>query len=348
MFCPKCGSKAANDSDFCSKCGASLKKKTAPAPIAQASNSPEKLKDKNALAKYFEFAKELELERYTLQETFAKLEYKISTLGISKNFKKIDAAGDIYIDAISGAGLLGIVGGIIALIVLTVKMQKNGESFLWNLIMELGIVKVPFEALLIALLCAAVGALVGCIIGCVIAVREHRWQKEAMEEDDERVFAEMEQIEQLHKQEKQIKNKIAQIENTLSRFYNLGVIFPKYRNLVAVVTMHEYLMSGRCSQLTGPYGAYNLYESESRQNKIICDLGQIKSMLADIRDMQHAMYEAVRESNYIAGQIYSQNESLLASNKKIEENSKIAAYNSKIAATNSKISAYIDTFTYYS
>lgn len=345
MFCSKCGNKIADDAAFCSNCGASVN--NIPTPIVKENNSLEKIKDKDELAKYFEYAKELEVERYTLQETFNKIEHKISTLGISKEFKEVDTVGNFGSSVAAGGWLFGIIGAIIGLIVLTVKMQQNGNSLIWNLIMELEIVKLPILALIIGLFSAGLGMLVGLIYASVTDSDEKKRRQEAIDRDDERVFAEMDQMEQLYDQEKQIESKIAQIENTLSRLYDLDVIFPKYRNLVAVVTMHEYLISGRCSELTGPYGTYTLYESESRQNRIICDLNQIKSMLADIRDMQHAIYEAIEESNYISGQIYSQNESLLASNRKIEENSAIAAYNSKLIETNTKISAYIDVFTYY-
>ena len=110
--------------------------------------------------------------------------------------------------------------------------------------------------------------------------------------------------------------------------------------------MHEYLQSGRCSELTGHEGAYNLYESESRQNRIISDLGRALSLLEQIRDSQAELYDAIQESNYVANRIYEQNESLLVSNSAIEKNTEIAAYNSKIAAENTKISAYIDLCRY--
>lgn len=62
------------------------------------------------------------------------------------------------------------------------------------------------------------------------------------------------------------------LEKSLDSLYEMGIIYPKYRNLVAVSTIYEYLSSGRCDRLDGPDGAYNLYEMELRQNIVIGQL----------------------------------------------------------------------------
>ena len=93
-----------------------------------------------------------------------------------------------------------------------------------------------------------------------------------------------------------------QLEGALEELYSKNVIFPKYRNLVAVTTILEYLSSGRCSELEGPDGAYNLYEMELRQNVVIAQLSAITSNLESIRNNQYTLYQEIRNSN---GQIQS-------------------------------------------
>lgn len=83
----------------------------------------------------------------------------------------------------------------------------------------------------------------------------------------------------------------------LDDYYNLGYIYPKYQGLVPVSTIYEYLDSGRCSSLTGAHGAYNLYESELRQNLIIEKLDDVLVKLDEIAYNQKLLSDAIAESN---------------------------------------------------
>lgn len=82
----------------------------------------------------------------------------------------------------------------------------------------------------------------------------------------------------------------------LVELYNQDIIFPKYRNIIAVNQTSEYLDSGRCSELEGPNGAYNLYESELRQNIIIDKLDIVINQLDQIRQNQYYIYQAIRDT----------------------------------------------------
>lgn len=188
--------------------------------------------------------------------------------------------------------------------------------------------------------------IVAIIIGAIrYFVKDDRLYKEhskIIDADKERVKQEKQQIIELRKQQDDLRTQISDISGVLENLYALNVIYPKYREMVPIITMWEYLDSGRCTDLAGANGAYNLYESETRQNIIISNLNQAVSMLAQIRDNQYALYEAIEESNIIAERMCYQNDSLLSLNESIKSNSEIAAYNSKIAADNSSVSAYID------
>lgn len=87
------------------------------------------------------------------------------------------------------------------------------------------------------------------------------------------------------------------LSETLDKLYAEGVIYSKYRNMVAVSTIYEYLESGRCSQLEGPDGAYNLYEMELRQNVIIGQLSSITDNLERIKENQFTLYNEIVEAN---------------------------------------------------
>lgn len=96
---------------------------------------------------------------------------------------------------------------------------------------------------------------------------------------------------------------LSETKETLQNLYELNVIFPKYRNLIAISTIYEYFASGRCTELTGANGAYNLYESELRQNLIIGKLENIRNNLEQIKDNQYILYNEMSKANRSIAQI---------------------------------------------
>ena len=90
---------------------------------------------------------------------------------------------------------------------------------------------------------------------------------------------------------------LSYLEKTLEKWYDKNIIFPKYRNLIAITMINEYLESGRCSELEGANGAYNLYEMELRQNIVIGQLSNIIGNLEQIRNNQYSLYEELTKSN---------------------------------------------------
>ena len=77
------------------------------------------------------------------------------------------------------------------------------------------------------------------------------------------------------------------------RLYQLDYIYPKYHHLAALTSIYEYFITGRCDSLAGPYGAYNIYEEEMRQDKIISQLNLIIENLDQIKTNQYMMYKEI-------------------------------------------------------
>lgn len=115
------------------------------------------------------------------------------------------------------------------------------------------------------------------------------------------------------------------LETALEQVYAENVIFPKYRNLVAITAINEYLLSGRCDKLEGPDGAYNLYEMELRQNIIIAQLSSIIDNLEQIRSNQYSLYEELQRSNYTINEILSET-------RRMKETAKLTAYFAGVTA----------------
>ena len=135
----------------------------------------------------------------------------------------------------------------------------------------------------------------------------------------------------------QMQKTLLNTKDTLQKFYSVEMLYPKYRNLVAVSTIYEYFASGRVDTLEGPNGAYNLYESELRQNIIIGKLDVIISQLDQIKTNQYALYNELKETNQIINGIRNDVSMLVRSTHEIADATKITALCSKVTAQNTEI-----------
>lgn len=93
------------------------------------------------------------------------------------------------------------------------------------------------------------------------------------------------------------KKELEETVKVRNKLYAYNIIYEKYRNLVALSTIYEYIDSGRCETLEGPTGAYNLFESELRFNLIISDLTLINNSLEQIKENQFLLYKELNDVN---------------------------------------------------
>ena len=151
------------------------------------------------------------------------------------------------------------------------------------------------------------------------------------------------------------------IISTRNELYSYNVIYPKYRNVVALSSFYDYLMAGRCSTLAGAEGAYNLYETESRADLIITKLTDVIASLDKIQDNQYMLYQQMSEVNtgiqelnqsmskvvtslahleMTGSEMKAYLKSLATNTLDISKNVKSIAENTEITAHCSKISAF--------
>lgn len=90
-----------------------------------------------------------------------------------------------------------------------------------------------------------------------------------------------------------LEKPLKETKENLERVYVKNIIYPKYRNLPALTSIYEYYVTGRCEELSGPYGAYNLYEDEVRKDRIISQLNTVIANLEQIKQNQYKLYEQV-------------------------------------------------------
>lgn len=168
------------------------------------------------------------------------------------------------------------------------------------------------------------------------AYREHEKSYQAeMESYDERVAAYKSRCTKTIDEIFRVRN---ELEYALITFYHQNIIYPKYRNFVAVTTIYEYLASGRCDTLEGADGAYNLYEMELRQNIIIGQLSSVLDSLEQIKNNQFTLYKEITEANQKSADLLSD----------ISNNTKFSAYaNKEIAKVNRIIAQNTEATKYY-
>lgn len=92
----------------------------------------------------------------------------------------------------------------------------------------------------------------------------------------------------------QITPKIKETNELLQQYYDLGIIYTKYRNYASVASLLEYFEAGRCSTLGE---AYNILEMEMRFNNISTKLDTIVSSLDEIKDNQDVLYSSLNRAN---------------------------------------------------
>lgn len=83
-------------------------------------------------------------------------------------------------------------------------------------------------------------------------------------------------------------------KDLLTKLYQKNMIYPKYCTLPALTSIYEYFVTGRCQELTGPDGAYNLYENEVRKDTVIAQLNSVIENLEKIRQNQYMLYQQVK------------------------------------------------------
>lgn len=138
---------------------------------------------------------------------------------------------------------------------------------------------------------------------------------------------------------KKINDEYWSLKVTLRKLYDMNIIFPKYRNIFAVCSLYEYLASGRCSTLEGHEGAYNIYESELRQELILIKLDVVISQLEDIKQNQYMLYKEMKEMKSILHSISYQTKEILKNTDTIIDNTNIIASNTQQIAESSAVTA---------
>ena len=283
MVCFKCGAQLPDGSQFCSVCGCALGAQgqqtvlSAETTAGQQFGDPLPLQD---MIEYLRLLKELELSDYELSALQEELTEQYSFTSQLVWVPKIRKPIWLVFRIIGWSIFSALIGAVV------------GLAAGWILHFF-----VSFSSLQGVVCGAAAGAVIGALRRLYTGLRERKGEqdayKEAVEENHGRSVMWQETSQSLDRAQKGRQEK----KRLLNQMYGYGYLYPKYRGLVPVSTLYEYLASGRCFSLTGPGGAYNLYESELRTGVIINKLDDIIGQLDEIVSGQRMLADEIRESS---------------------------------------------------
>ena len=120
-----------------------------------------------------------------------------------------------------------------------------------------------------------------------------------MENDKVRVEKELKQKRYIQSQCNTLAQMYQKSRNALNTIYSYDILAPKYRNIVAVSSIYEYLKYDRTRSLQrvgSDEGAYNIFESEVRLNKIITNTDIIIQKLDVVIENQRELANTMRNA----------------------------------------------------
>lgn len=220
--------------------------------------------DKNQLKGYLGIVVEMEQACFFQEQLRKNLEYKCNSLGIPKSIPRPirEEAKSSFGTGTIGIGLLfGAIAWFIA------------GFFLHDIIDGYG----SIIAFFVFIICGAIvysGIIISCDYDAAKAVEKKYNEALALynrlkAQDEARVQNEKLQKIFLEHELGVIAETHSNTKSKLDKIYEKNILYPKYRDFVAVCTIYEYICSGICSELEGSDGAYRLYETESRLDKIV-------------------------------------------------------------------------------
>lgn len=134
-----------------------------------------------------------------------------------------------------------------------------------------------------------------------------------------------------------MRTPLTESRDLLQRYYSNDIIYAKYRTLPALTSIYEYFITGRCEELTGPHGAYNMYEDELRKDTVISQLNKVIENIEQIRQNQYMLYQEVKKIQQNTAVIVSELQQINENTVVIAKLTALNAYYTALSARNTRI-----------
>lgn len=282
----------------------------------------------NQYKRYLEIVKNLEISCYQQKRLLILLDNQMNELSsvLPNSLEKLKVkppkdkitVGEIIEYIVGFALALGIIGILIGVICWIIQVFENDSiSF--------------FDYLISG---AKIGGICGIILGIVGTpffhkdeIKEYEKKKANVDAINTKIIKKRELLNVRKQQYDECYRNLCKTKDIMEKYYDLNIVYDKYRGLVPICTIYEYFDAGRCFSLEGHEGAYNLYENELRMNVIIEKLDDIISKLDEIKRNQHVLVSELKRSNQKIDEIANSLQSM-------QDDANLTRYYSQISAAN--------------
>ncbi|MBQ7069738.1 MAG: hypothetical protein IJM87_00460 [Ruminococcus sp.] len=152
----------------------------------------------------------------------------------------------------------------------------------------------------------------------------------------------------LREEKEQIIQEYQKTKRTLDKYYDLDIIYYKYRNYANMTSILEYLLSGRCKELEGHEGAYNILEHEILIGQVLTKLDTIIERLDAIEQNQNLLYESIlsckSDINQITDTIVSSTRAITLENNETNKTLASIEYTNRINKINIQYLADMEAY----
>lgn len=339
--CRNCGELIEEGSCFCASCGSSINepemKRSSQGGAEQSRIFPAS-KESDTIT-YLHRVMGLEKSVYTQTQTINELKNHIDDLGHPQEYSRPQHVGEYFENILQGTWTALTSGTVVVgLLIWFISKLAFWPSMMLGAFISVGVV-IVFN-------------LLEC--NSINKRRDEQYENElayynaVVKEDEARVEAELSEKSSLISVVNEMQDRLDETVQILYQYYSKDIIFPKYRNLIAICSFYEYFMSGRCNTLTGHEGAYNIFENEVRLERICTKLDEVVQRLEDIKANQYVLYDAIQEGNRITEQLVEESVRQSRIAECTAENTALAAHYAEIAANNAEACAWIGVANYIS
>lgn len=240
---------------------------------------------------------DMELNNYYMTQAISQLAVNINSLGKSNRIAKPEkeSAGSPFFYAVGGfiLGVIGVIYGIIEFI--------SGFRLLYLITI------IPTLIIYFAI-GAAIGAAIGFIIDLFCMASEKRranarydnalvkYEKD-LADDKKRVEREKVNSNKLYHEYLILKERKSEAEHQLQNFYIQAGIDSRFRNIIAMGYMNEFINLGISRKLEGADGLYYLIMQELRWDQMQYTLEEISSKLDAVIDNQRLIHSDLKKMN---------------------------------------------------
>lgn len=258
--------------------------------------------DSVQLKEYLEIVVDMEKNVYLQNRAINQLQNEINCLGKPKIFSKPDEPKK-YTSGVIAIVVLCVILGAIGILLLRWGIGILASDSLWSFIP--GILVILFGGMFV----------LGTLVSACSEISKELQEAQAAKFNQEKYYRDLQVYNTNIQNDKQrveqelvrkaaldanleiLKGQLERSESNLRKIYDKNIVFPKYRNLIMVCSIYEYLCAGRCSTLEGHEGAYNILEMEIRLDRIVTQLDRVLTNLSAIRQSQYILYSAIQDSN---------------------------------------------------